>query len=48
MKTFRRSVVVFLIFFLGTVCAIHVDRQCQQMNGGDGGFIEKMENFIEN
>ncbi len=48
MKTFGRSVLIFLIFLVGTASLIHVDRQCQQMNAGDGGFIEKMENFIEN
>ena len=48
MKTFARSIAVFLIFLAGTVSVIHVDRQCQMMNAGDGGFLEKVENFIEN
>ena len=48
MKTFGRSVAIFLIFLVGTLSVIHVDRQCQEMNAGDGGFIEKVENLIEN
>ena len=48
MKNFGRSVLIFLIFLVGTVSAIHVDRQCQQISAGDGGFMEKVENFIEN
>lgn len=48
MKTFARSAAVFLIFLVGTVSVIHVDRQCRQMDGGGGCFIEKVENFIEN
>ncbi len=47
MKTFGRTVAVFLMFLVGTVSLIHVDRQCQMMNAGDGGFLEKVENFIE-
>lgn len=33
MKTFRKSIVVFLLFFIGTASLVHVDRQCAQMTG---------------
>lgn len=39
MKTFGRSVAIFLIFLAGTLSVIHVDRQCQEMEGGGGPLI---------
>lgn len=34
MKTFLKSTAVFLIFLVGTLSVIHVDRQCQTTDGG--------------
>lgn len=33
MKTFGKSVVIFLLFMIGTAAIVHVDRQCAQMAG---------------
>lgn len=51
MKTFRKSIVIFLLFMIGTMSAVHVDRQCAAIEGSvDSGLsraLEKLENFIE-
>lgn len=47
MKTFGKSIIVFLIFFVGTLSVIHVDRQGARMSGTGALFTETIENFIE-
>ena len=47
LKTLRQTVVVFLIFLIGTLALVHVDRQCAMMDGDTGQVMEKLENFIE-
>lgn len=47
MKTLMKSLVIALIFFVGTTALIHVDRQAAYMNRQDGQIIESLENIIE-
>lgn len=47
MKLFRKSVVVFLVFMLGTMALIHVDRQCARMEGAEAALAERAEKLIE-
>lgn len=47
MKTFGKTVAIFLIFFIGTLSLIHADRQCGQMTGNYGGLEETIEKGIE-
>ncbi len=47
MKLFRKSVVIFLVFMLGTMALIHVDRQCAQMEKTTADIAEEVENIIE-
>ena len=44
MKLFRKSVVIFLVFMLGTMALIHVDRQCAQMEKTTADIAEEVEN----
>lgn len=46
MKTFGRSVAIFLIFLAGTLSVIHVDRQCQEMEGGGVTIMEEIETAV--
>ncbi|MGN0659143.1 MAG: hypothetical protein ACI4LA_06015 [Emergencia sp.] len=48
MKTFKKSAVIFLLFLLGTLSVIHVDRQCQAAAANGMSIIGNMEKFIEN
>lgn len=47
MKTFRKSIVLFIVFLLGTVSLVHVDRQCAQIDGSHVPVMERLENFID-
>lgn len=47
MKTLVKSVIIALIFFLGTTAVIHVDRQNAQMYRQKAQFMETIENTIE-
>lgn len=46
MKTFLKSTAVFLIFLAGTLSVIHVDRQCQEMEGGGVTIMEEIETAV--
>lgn len=41
MRTFKKSIVIFLLFMIGTCAAVHVDRQCGAMTGSGRTVIEK-------
>ena len=51
LKTFRNAVVLFLLFMVGTMAVVHVDRQCAMMERNTESFAEtlteKLENYIE-
>ena len=47
MKTLVKSVIIALIFYLGTTAVIHVDRQNAQMYRQKAQFKETIENTIE-
>lgn len=47
MKTFLKSIAVFIIFLLGTASLAHVDRQCAQMDASHIPVMERLENFID-
>lgn len=47
MKTLAKSVIIALIFFLGTTAVIHVDRQNAQMYRQKAQIMETIENTIE-
>lgn len=47
MKTWIKSLVIFLVFFMGSTAVIHVDRQCAHMYGESVEIISSVENTIE-
>ena len=47
LKTFGKSIVLFLVFLLGTASLVHVDRQCAQIDASHVPVIERLENFID-
>lgn len=47
MKTFGKSLIVFLIFMLGALFFVHVDRQGAILAAHEPTAIQKIENFIE-
>lgn len=48
MKTLMKSLVVFLLFFMGTTAMVHVDRQCAHMYGKTDEIMASIENTVEN
>ena len=47
MKTLMKSLVIFLLFFMGTTAVVHVDRWCAQMNGDEAKItIEKYASLL--
>lgn len=42
MKTFRKSIVIFFLFMLGTMAVMHVDRQCRALEGGGTTIAEQI------
>ena len=47
MKTLAKSMIIALIFFVGTTALIHVDRQNAQMYRQKAQIMETIENTIE-
>ena len=47
MRTLAKSIIIALIFFVGTTALIHVDRQAAQMNRQNEQIIEILENTVE-
>lgn len=47
MKTFRKSLVLLAVFFIGTASLIHVDRQCAQINGGGSTILTVVEKLFD-
>ena len=51
LKTFRNAVILFMLFMVGTMAVVHVDRQCAMMERNTDSFAEslteKLENYIE-
>jgi len=48
MKTLCKSIVIFLLFFIGTTAVVHVDRQCAHMNRQSAVMTEAVEDAAEN
>lgn len=46
MRTFRHAVIIFLIFFIGTIALIHADRQCSVTAGESGAIEESVEDLL--
>ena len=47
MKTFAKSMIIFLLFMIGTMAFAHVDRQCAAIEGKRGCLMDKLQNFVE-
>ena len=47
MRLFGKAAVVFLVFMLGTMAFIHVDRQCAYLTGKAAPAAGAVENIIE-
>ena len=48
MKTLGKYLVITLIFFMGTLSVIHVDRQSSIMNRRTPEIMRTVENTVEN
>ncbi|MBR3785018.1 MAG: hypothetical protein IKJ77_01225 [Firmicutes bacterium] len=47
MKTLAKSLLIALIFFVGTVSVIHTDRQTAYMNRQEPQIVDAVENAVE-
>lgn len=47
MKTLGKSIIIALIFFVGTVSVIHTDRQTAYMNRQEPQIVDALENAAE-
>ncbi|MCI9640329.1 MAG: hypothetical protein HFE72_09465 [Emergencia sp.] len=48
MKTFRNAVILFMLFMVGTMAVVHVDRQCAMMERNTDSFAESLTEKLEN